>query len=106
MPIDRSEHRPLRDTGDVEPARDGGDRTPPGSPKRYADLAPCTLLVRLRLSERDNDALADLLDVGRVEPDEFGSAKAASKPEKQQRAIPHVADAGAGRIEDGEEVVP
>jgi hypothetical protein len=48
---DGAEHRTLQDACPVKPRRDGSNRAMTGAAKRDANLASCTLLIRLTLPE-------------------------------------------------------
>jgi hypothetical protein len=78
------------DAGDGQPGIERGHRTVQCSAMRDTDLAPRTILVGLRSPERDDQSLAHTLDVGAIEPGQFGPPETARKAEQEQCPIASV----------------
>lgn len=103
--IDRAEHWSLGDAGDVEPTRDGGDRTPASSPERDVELSSRALLIGLRSTEGHDQLLTEGFDVGAIDCRRFGSPEPTREAEQQKRPISDRSDIVAHAVEHAEQVV-
>ncbi len=68
MTVDVTEHGSLDDPRAFEPSLNRRDRTMTASGIRDADFSPVTELIRFRLAQMEDYALADMFDVGVIEP--------------------------------------
>jgi hypothetical protein len=75
------------------------------SPKRDADFSPHSFLVGLGMLERDDQPLADTLDVVAVDPHHFRPPEPTSEAGQEQRTVTGILDALAHEVQDPEQVL-
>ncbi len=100
MPVDGPEHWAYVDAGCGQPRIKRRDWAVAGPAERDADLPAGSLLIGLRPPQGDDQTLANVLDVGVIEPDQLGSAEAAGEADQQQRSVSGIPDRGAQPIKD------
>lgn len=71
----------------VQPVIEVRDWTPSGSTEGNSNLAALAVLVGLGKAQMDHQSLADVFDVGYVQPNKFGAAECTCKADQQERLV-------------------